>query len=64
MTADELFRVLELAIHDGYGHAEVMFDTEARKFDFHMASVDSAYLLTDFDPERPLITLHTKRVQE
>ena len=61
MTAEQLFRILELAIHDGYGHAEILFDTEARKFDYHMAKVGSAYLQAEFDPDRPYISLHEKR---
>ena len=61
MTVEELFRVLELAIHDGYSNAEILFDTEARKFDYHMAKVGSAYLCTEFDPDRPFIWLGEER---
>jgi hypothetical protein len=57
-TAKELFDFLERVVHDGYGHAEILFDTEARKFEYHMAKVDRAYLELDFDPDRPYISLH------
>lgn len=58
MTALELFRVLESAINDGYGHAEILFDTEARTFHYHMAKIGSAYLQLEFDPDRPYVSLH------
>jgi hypothetical protein len=58
MTANDLFRILELAIHDGFGHAEILFDTEAKSFDYHMAKVGGAYLETEAFPDRPFISLH------
>lgn len=60
MTAKELFDFLEQAIHDGYGHAEILFDTEGRTFNYDMAKIGSAYLITEFDPDRPFISLHEK----
>jgi hypothetical protein len=61
MTALELLKVLQEAVDTGYGHAEILFDTEARTFDYHMAAVGKAYLETGFIPERPYISLHEKR---
>ena len=61
MTALELYKVLELAIQNGHGNALILFDTEARKFDYHMAKVGSAYLETNFDPENPFIWLGEAR---
>jgi len=58
MTVQQLLRILELAVHDGYDQAEILFDTEGRTFDYHMAKVGSAYLETEFDPNRPFISLH------
>lgn len=61
MTAQQLFKVLERAIQDGYGSAEVLFDTEARKFEYHMAKVGTAFLETEIFPERPLVILQEER---
>ena len=58
MTVEELFRELELAIHDGFGHAEVFFDTEAKTFDYHMAKVGSAYLEKESFADEPFFSLH------
>lgn len=61
MTINELIKELEAAIQDGYGHAEVMFDTEGRSFDYHMAVVGNAFLETNFMPDRPILYLNEKR---
>jgi hypothetical protein len=42
MTCKELWKQLEAIIVNGGGDAEVMFDTEARTFDYHMAVVGGA----------------------
>ena len=57
MTAQELLNELEQVVRDGYGHAEVLFDTEAKTFDYHMARVKFASLETEFDPDRPIVIL-------
>lgn len=49
MTVNELFRVLELAIHDGHGDAQVYFDTEARTYNYHLANIGSAYCQEQYD---------------
>lgn len=61
MTALELSKILEEAIQDGYGDAEILFDTEARTFDYHFAKVGSAFLEDRFDPNRPIIVLGESR---
>jgi hypothetical protein len=58
MTANQLCAFLEKVINDGYGHAEILFDTEAKTFDYHMAAVGSAYLETEPFPDRPFVSLH------
>lgn len=57
-TVQELFDFLEQVIHDGYGKAEILFDTEARTFEYHMAKIGNSYLETEPFPERPFISLH------
>lgn len=44
MTIDELFRVCELAIHDGRGKARVLFDTEAAAYNCHAVEVTGGYV--------------------
>lgn len=61
MTAEELFRVLELAIHDGHGDAEVYFDTCGKTFEYHMAKVDAAYLENNSAVGEPFINLTESR---
>lgn len=56
-TAQELFNFLEQVIHDGYGHAVILFDTEAKTFNYHMAKVDRSFLETEIDPGRPMVIL-------
>ena len=58
MTAKDLYNFLGQVICDGYGNSEILFDTDARTFNYHMAKVGSAYLCTEFDPDRPFISLH------
>lgn len=50
MTAQQLFDILEQAIHDGHGNALIYFDTEAKTFNYHMARIGSVYDqdMTDF----------------
>lgn len=57
MTAKELADLLNKVVADGHGDCDVLFDTEARTFNYHMAKVGSAF----FENEaygRPVITLH------
>lgn len=61
MTVKELRDFLDNAVFDGFGHAEILFDTEARTFNYHMAKVGAAYLETDIFPERPFVSLHEER---
>ncbi len=61
MTAQQLFNILEKAIHDGYGDSEILFDTEARTFHYHMAKIGSAYLNNESFPDQPFISLHEER---
>jgi hypothetical protein len=60
-TAKELLDFLEQVVHDGYGEAEVLLDTEARTFDYHMAKVGRAYVNNETDPEYPFVSLHEQR---
>jgi len=47
MTAQDLFDFLEHVIHNGGGNLPVYFDTEAREFNYHLASIDKAYCNND-----------------
>jgi hypothetical protein len=42
-TVKELFGFLEQLVKDGHGDAIIMFDTEARTFEYHMAKIGRAY---------------------
>ncbi len=63
-TVQELYDFLAQVIKDGHGDAEILFDTEARTFNYHMAKVGSAYC----QPEiweglsvKGFVDLHEKR---
>lgn len=60
MTAFKLWRILLKAIFLGHGSAPIYFDTEARKFNYHMAKIGSAYCQPDQSgsPAAWWITLH------
>jgi hypothetical protein len=58
MTVNDLFKILELAVHDGRGDAPVYFDTDARNFEHHMAKVGSAYCQDVFGDGTFWLTLH------
>lgn len=64
MTAKELYDFLGTVIFDGYGEAEVLFDTEARTFNYHMAKVGRAYLEIEPFPDRPFVFLYEERNYE
>lgn len=63
VSAYKLFWVLLKAIIRGHGKAPVYFDAEARKFDYHMACIGSAYCQLDHSEsdEAWWITLHEER---
>ena len=63
MIANELFRILALAIHDGHGDAMVLYDTEAQTFHCHMVPVDSAYCQEALGDGEFFVTLHSKKRQ-
>lgn len=58
MTAYKLCWFLLKAIFKGHGKSPVYFDTDAREFDYHMATVGSAYLEDMQVGEGYWITLH------
>lgn len=57
MTINELYRILELAIHDGHGDSEIFFDTEARTFNYHMAKISKAFLEDEVNPDESFLWL-------
>lgn len=61
MSACKLFWILFKAIVRGHGNAPVYFDTDARKFEYHMAKVGSAYCQDTHIGEGFWITLHEER---
>jgi hypothetical protein len=65
MKPSELIKVLQEAVDAGLDDETViMFDTEARTFDYHMAVVGSAYFENQGAVEYPFIDLHEKRYDE
>ena len=61
MKPSELIKVLQEAIDAGLDdETRIYFDTEARKFDYHMAEIDSAYFENQGAMEFPFISLHER----
>lgn len=65
MKPSELILVLQEAVEAGLDDdTEILFDTEARQFDYHMAKIGRAYLEVDsakaMDIE-PFIVLYEER---
>ena len=58
MTVLELSEILNKAIKDNYGHANVYFDTEAKSFEYHLAYIKHAFLEPEIDPDEPLLILY------
>jgi hypothetical protein len=59
MKPSELIKVLQIAIDMGLDdETDVLFDTEARKFNYHMAEVNSAYFNDAEMVGKPFISLH------
>lgn len=50
LTCNKLLKLLQQFEKDGCGEYPVLFDTEARKFDYHMAEVARAYACDDPEP--------------
>jgi hypothetical protein len=64
MKPSELIKVLQEAIDAGLDDTtDIMFDTEARTFEYHMAKVGSAYFEVDELGVygSPYISLHEER---
>lgn len=61
MTAQQLFDFLEQIIHDGHGNARVLFDTEARTFNYRMAQIGSAYLEEEPSTDGYFVNLGEKK---
>lgn len=60
MKPSELIKVLQEAVDAGCDDTtDILFDTEARTFEYHMAQIGSAYFEPDI-MERPFISLHEK----
>lgn len=60
MKPSELIKVLQEAIDAGLDDTtEIFFDTEARKFDYHLAKIDHAFFEPDAMDE-PFIVLYEK----
>lgn len=61
MKPSELIKVLQQAVDAGLDDTtEILFDTEARHFGYHMAAIGSAYFEPDI-LDTPFISLHEKR---
>ena len=59
MKPSELIKVLQEAVDAGLDDETIiLFDTEARTFDYHMAKVGSAYFENQGGMEYPFIDLH------
>ena len=58
MTVKQLHEITSQLIKEGHGHVPVLFDTEAKTYNYHMASVDQAF----FEEEpTPHLSLHEKQ---
>lgn len=60
-TVRTLHRFLSKMLRQGKGSNEVMFDTEGRKFEYHMALVGAASWLPKEMAMRPMVVLHERR---
>jgi len=49
LTVKELYDNLWKMIRDGHGGAEVLFDTDAQRYDTHLVPVDSALIYSPDD---------------
>lgn len=62
MKPSELIKILQEAVDAGCDDtARILFDTEARTFDYHMAEIGTAYFEPEID-ETPIISLHEKNI--
>ena len=59
-TVQQLFDFLEQLIHDGKGDLPILFDTEAKRFEYHMARIDRAY---HEDTPYPHVQFHEERYE-
>ena len=57
MTVLELKKIIDDAVESGFGHADIMFDSEARTFDYHMVHVNRAVLETEGFVGNPFLYL-------
>ena len=48
MKIKELAELLNELVEEGYGEGRILFDTEGKTFDYHMAQIGGA--LVEFDP--------------
>lgn len=61
MTINELIVVLQKACNDGHGHTKIVFDSEAREFNYHYVDIDHATLDDGKDTGfEPMLILFTK----
>lgn len=62
MKPSELIKVLQEAVDAGQDDiTRIYFDTEAEKFEYHMAEIGSAYFEPEHVMEYPIISLHEQR---
>lgn len=61
MNVEELFKILEVAIDEGYGDCPIYFDTDARTFDYHMAKIGRAHVEAVFITDTPFVWLGEER---
>jgi hypothetical protein len=61
LKPSELIKVLQEAVDAGCDDTtRILFDTEARTFNYHMAEIGTAYFVLEID-ETPFISLHEKK---
>lgn len=59
MKVNELLAQCQEAVANGYGEADILFDTEAACFNVHLVDVDNCYLEPDMCSD-PVLLLTTK----
>jgi len=61
MTAIELHAILGKAIEEGQGKFPIYFDTEAEKYEYHMAKIGAAFVSLEGGDNFSMVSLHEAR---
>ena len=61
MTVKELYEKLKEVVEKGKGHADVVFDSEAARFNVHLVNIGEAYFESEEDTGFDMVVLHYER---